>query len=562
VRARFLLVALLCAVTLFAGLGRSAITDSDEAFYAEAAREMVESGNWLTPHFNYEHRFQKPILFYWLIAATFGFFGVVEWAARFWSAMAGLGMAFIAADLGARWFDRSTGLLAGIIVGTSFGCAAIARMALPDLPLAFFITLAVWAALIGLFETPGRQQRWLVLAAAALALGLITKGPLAVVLPVLVLAPIVIIQRPKLHVGPGAGIAAAAVFLLIGVPWYAAMALEHGWTYVHGFFVGDNIERFATTRFNDPRPVWFYLPVLFAGMLPWSPFFLLWIRSSVETLIGRRRPSAFEIRLAAWALMPLAFFSLSVGKQPRYILPLLPPLALLLARSLLARIRASDAGSRELLLRTLGALGGLAVVASAAVLYRATPLMLPAATANVAFGSALVALAGTLVFFISIVRVRHLPAALATASMVTLLSIQFAVLPAPEDDTVRRVAAMVAAERKDNEAVGVYQVFVRNLVHYTHVRQTGIIDGQGLIDFLERPERVLCVIPEHALVALERAHRGKTRRIAAVDYINLALIKPRTLLRPDPSTDLERVWLVDNNSSRAGTQTGNGREKK
>ena len=122
---------LLAALTFFAGLGRGAITDSDEAFYAESSREMVASGDWLTPHYNYEPRFQKPILYYWLTSATYLVIGATEMGARLWAALAGVGLVLVTAACGRRWYDESTGLLAGAIVATNFGYFSIGRMALP-----------------------------------------------------------------------------------------------------------------------------------------------------------------------------------------------------------------------------------------------------------------------------------------------------------------------------------------------------------------------------------------------------------------------------------------------
>ena len=125
----------LAALTFFAGLGRGAITDSDEAFYAESSREMVASGDWLTPHYNYEPRFQKPVLYYWLTSAIYLISGPSEFGARLWAAIAGLGLVLVTAAAGRRWYDETTGLLAGAMVATSFGYFSIGRMALPDLPL-------------------------------------------------------------------------------------------------------------------------------------------------------------------------------------------------------------------------------------------------------------------------------------------------------------------------------------------------------------------------------------------------------------------------------------------
>ena len=108
----------LCLVTFFAGLGRSAIGDADEAFYAQSAREMVEQGDWITPHYNYEYRFQKPVFFYWMVAVAYKVAGVSEAAARFPSALAGLALALMTWAIGRRWVGASVGVVAGTYIDT------------------------------------------------------------------------------------------------------------------------------------------------------------------------------------------------------------------------------------------------------------------------------------------------------------------------------------------------------------------------------------------------------------------------------------------------------------
>jgi 4-amino-4-deoxy-L-arabinose transferase-like glycosyltransferase len=223
VRRSVLTLTLLACLTFVAGLGRQAITDSDEAFYAEAAREMVESGDWLTPRFNYEERWQKPVLYYWLTAATYVVAGISEGAARFWSEISGVGLVLLtwaaarrangsgsspgrlsssAEGYGGRavasreganaaatsrepWF-REPAWLAAAVVATCIGYFAEARLALPDLPLAFCITLTIWAVFRATDD--GRLSSWTIAGAGA-GLGLLMKGPVAIVIPALVLLP-------------------------------------------------------------------------------------------------------------------------------------------------------------------------------------------------------------------------------------------------------------------------------------------------------------------------------------------------------------------------------------
>ncbi|HUU35859.1 MAG TPA: phospholipid carrier-dependent glycosyltransferase, partial [Vicinamibacterales bacterium] len=233
---------LLAGLTFLVGLGAPAITDADEAFYAEAAREMVESGDWLTPHYDYEPRFQKPVLYYWATAATFLVTGATEFSARLWAALSGVGLVFVTAGLARRWYDDDTALLSGAVAATTFGYVALGRMALPDLPLALSVTATIGAYLIAIGDRMPRPRRWLTLAAVAAAAGFLLKGPLALVLPAAVIVPIVMIERRASRLRVSDLHEATAVFVALAAPWYLARWSRHGNAYLEGFFDGDNLE--------------------------------------------------------------------------------------------------------------------------------------------------------------------------------------------------------------------------------------------------------------------------------------------------------------------------------
>ena len=267
---------LLAALTFLVGLGRGPITDADEAFYAESAREMVASGDWVTPHYNYEPRFQKPILYYWLTAATYLAAGPAAWSARLWSALSGVGLVLLTAAIGRRWYDEGVALLAGAITATSFGYYSIGRMALPDLPLTLFITAAIWLALVAMLDQSRRQTRWLALAGLFAGLGFLTKGPVGLAIPAMVVSHRAL-ERRSLNLTLRQIGSAIVIFAAVALPWYGVMWGRHGSRLLEGFFLGDNLDRFATDRFNDPRPWWFYAPVLLGGLLPWTPLALVWV---------------------------------------------------------------------------------------------------------------------------------------------------------------------------------------------------------------------------------------------------------------------------------------------
>jgi 4-amino-4-deoxy-L-arabinose transferase-like glycosyltransferase len=545
-RRSLLVVLAVAGVAFFAGLDRAAISDADEAFYAEAAREMIESGDYLTPRYNYENRFQKPVLFYWAVAAAYAVAGVGAAAARISSALSGVGIAAIAWYLGRRWFGERTGLIAGLIVSTSFGCVAMARLSLPDLPLAFFITASIAAGCLALFEPGPVRSRPMLLAAIAAGLGFLTKGPIGLVVPLVVLIPILFLERrDALRLGPT--LLALLVFATIALPWYGVMTAVHGMAYLHSFFLTDNLERFATTRFNYPRPAWFYVPIILGGLLPWTAFAPLWIPGVVRFVRHRAAPSRATLWLLVWAVFPLLLFSVSVGKQPRYVLPILPPVAVLLAAALDARLASAGrpAGGRRLLVGC-GIAAGVVVIAAGIVL-----LMVPAVALGLddrALRAAGIAtsIAGALAVLAAMWRASWIPAAVALAGLVQMLALQFGLFSTPGTDVVERVALELRTRLRPDTQWTTHDIFVRNLVFYVGSRQSGPFENDAeLIAFLrERPALTVMTLREYErlapLVARPLYEVGRWR------FFNASALRIGTLLERNPERELRTVVLVSN----------------
>ena len=545
---------LLAALTFFAGLGRGAITDSDEGFYAESSREMVASGDWVTPHYNYEPRFQKPILYYWLTSATYLVIGASEFGARFWAAMAGVGLVLVTAAAGRRWYDETTGLLAGAIVATNFGYFSIGRMSLPDLPLTFCITLAIWAALVSTLERERSPRQFVVLAALGLGLGFLMKGPVGLIIPAIVIVPVLMLERRSIGLNPADIVLGFLIMIAVAMPWYGLMWIRHGNEYLQSFFVGDNFERFATSRFNDPRPWWFYLPVVAGGLLPWTPLALVWLGPITQFLRGRRAVGTIDLRLLMWALLPLIFYSISVGKQPRYVLPVLPPLALLLASSIVERTqewRGFD-GVRSMPRRALpvvagSLLSGAFFVALGVLLYRAQPLLINVQSIYTTIAAYAIAIMGGIVIVMALSKNwRSAPVVIALAAAVTLPAVQYGALSSGGDDTVRQMAKLVQQNRQADGEVGTIGVFVRNLVFYSGIKTVDLIGDDQIKNFLTQPNKALLIAPAAEIDRLEREHGVQLPRLAELRYFNEAGVRARTLLAPDPERDLTRVLLVAN----------------
>ncbi len=549
----------ICLLTFFTGLGRPAITDSDEAFYAESAREMIERGDWVTPHFNDIYRFEKPVLYYWLVAVGYLATGVSETTARAPSAIAGLGLVLLTFACARRWFDVQTALLAGLITATSFGYITMARQALPDLPLAFFVTLTIWAAFRASLDDPSNlptrttvddeltRRQWLLVASIAAAGGMLVKGPAGLVLPVIVVVPLVLwefgFSRRRWHLSNTDLSVAALVFVALAIPWFLVMTQMHGTEYLARFFVGENIDRFATARYNDPRPIWYYLPVLVGGLLPWSLFMILWTPAIRFTNWRQARLPLAQVRLAVWTITPLLFYTISVGKQPRYILPILPPLAILLAVTI--RRALNETTSSRSLLTACTTASGLLLIGVGGLIYRLHPLLVAWNSMWVTALAATVATAGIGVIISGAIRPTWVPHTLTAASIVVALGANVIILSSPGPAPVEQVAAMVHQASHTSDPYGRHRVFDRNLIFYTKRAFVELPILKAVEDFLRSPERVLCVLLDEDVKRLEA--RGITLvRLGDVSYFNTGNLTLRTLINPDPNTYLQRVVLVSN----------------
>jgi 4-amino-4-deoxy-L-arabinose transferase-like glycosyltransferase len=342
------------------------------------------------------------------------------------------------------------------------------------------------------------------------------------------------------------------LFAVVAAPWYVAMWWRHGSEYLAGFFLGDNLERFATDRFNEPRPWWYYGPVVVGGLVPWAPFLLLGLGTTGRMATGRGGAGSLETRLALWVVIPLVLLSISVGKQPRYVLPLLPPLALLVAHGIVERTRARrglDGGlyrqAPDRLLQAGALLAGLVLALAGGLVWRSQPLY-----AGVPGWHTLAAAAITIAGSVAVIGValsrwwRHAPWVLAWATAAAMPALMIGTLGGGPDETVRQVARAVAAARRGDEPLGVSRVFVRNLVFYTGTRQTDLIDDEQLAAFLRQEGRALVVVPADVLARVEAAGVPAPIRLAEFRYFNEAGLRLRSILTPDPERDVQRVLLV------------------
>jgi len=340
--ATLLALLILSGTLFFFRLGTPGLFDADEPAYAQAAREMLESGDWITPHFNGRPRFDKPILFYWLITLSYRIFGVTEFALRFWSALAAVILVLVIARAARRWFGPPADLLAGLAFTTNLFTALLARAAVTDMLLTLFVTLAILAGVEALQESaPGRG--WAVVGWAAMGLAVLVKGPVGLVIPGIALGGTLLVfrelRRGLTRLFPWQGL---ALFAAITFPWYVLVLAANGWAFVEGFVIKHHVTRYTGVISSHAGPLWFYLPVALVGFFPWSGFLprALWQAGAVaRRREAREQADRLLVACACWAIGVFVFFSLAGTKLPSYIFPAFPALVLLVGATAISNVK-------------------------------------------------------------------------------------------------------------------------------------------------------------------------------------------------------------------------------
>ena len=325
---RWALFAVLATVW-FVDLDARRLIHPDEGRYAEIAREMLVTGDWVTPRVNGLKYFEKPPLQYWATAAAFRLFGVHEWTARLWPALAGfLGIVVIGY---AGWSLGGIGLgaFAGLALAGTLWHAGLAQIVTLDSGLAFFLALGFAAFVIAQRAeiAPAKRRRWMGLVWAAMAGATLSKGLIGVALPAGALVLYTAITRDfavwrRLHIASG-----VVLYVLLTAPWFIAVASAND-GFLRFFFVHEHFERFLTTEHMRSGPWYYFIPVALVGSLPWLVVLAYgapraW-RDGVPNALG----FSWQRFALIWAAFVFLFFSASGSKLASYILPMFAPLAL------------------------------------------------------------------------------------------------------------------------------------------------------------------------------------------------------------------------------------------
>ncbi|MGF7134960.1 4-amino-4-deoxy-L-arabinose transferase-like glycosyltransferase [Paraburkholderia sp. EB58] len=329
-RSTILLLVLVLAVVWFVPLGWRHLLPSDEGRYAEMAREMFLTGDWITPRYNGYKYFEKPPLQTWANALTFAWFGIGEWQARLYTALTGFAGVLLIGFTGARVFNAATGVFAAIVLATSPYWNLMGHFNTLDMGLSFWMELTLCALLLA--QRPnlptGQVRLWMWLCWASMALAVLSKGLIGVILPGAVLVLYTLIARDwavwkRLHL-----IGGVILFFAIVTPWFV-LVQERNPEFLNFFFIVQQFKRYLTPEQNRPGAFYYFVPVILVGFLPWLSVSVQSIRHALRL---PRQPNGFSpvTMMLVWTVFIFLFFSASHSKLLSYTLPIAPALALLI----------------------------------------------------------------------------------------------------------------------------------------------------------------------------------------------------------------------------------------
>jgi 4-amino-4-deoxy-L-arabinose transferase-like glycosyltransferase len=485
--ASILLLAAIASVTLLFRLGNLPLIGADEPRYARIAQEMNAARRWVTPTLETRPWLEKPPLYYWITIPFVRVLGPSETAARLGSSL----MAFLAAvavfALGTALWGRKAGLVSAAVLLTSIGFVAFGRSASTDMP--FTACMAVSMCVLTAAALDRIPRAWAAAGYVSLGLAVLAKGPVALVLTGAVFAAFWCL-RPSWRlaaIGPWAGIPA---MLAVALPWFWLAFRENGFAFIAFFIINHNLARYVSELHHHAEPVYYYVPVLLGLFFPWTGWLALLVPRTRFLRRLKELPDIDPARflLLLWIAVPLVFFSFSQSKLPGYMLPVLPPMALLLGE------RITRGGERRSVPAAWISLGiSLTVGAALGVLL--------VRSYEVGWGSA--ALVGAAVILPavaasrSMVRARSVPAAAAVVVQAALTVAALTVVAYPGmamRHSARDVAVAALAARNGPEPIVSYKYFHHTLHYYTGYRVAeDFTDLASLEQFASRYPTVLVV---------------------------------------------------------------------
>jgi 4-amino-4-deoxy-L-arabinose transferase-like glycosyltransferase len=314
------IIILVAGFIMFFQLGELPLLDPDEPVYAQTAREMLATNDFISPRIYGDFWYDKPPMYYWLVSGSFKLLGQNEFTARFPSAFLAVCGGLLVYFGGKSLMNQRAGFIAALVLSTSIEYFYLGKAAVTDMTLTFFLTATLLCYL----------QRKYYLAYIAAGLAVLTKGPIGIVFPGMIVLLHLLLTKNLQAVKHIKVISGGFLVVLVSLPWYLAMYHFHGMDFINTFLGFHNITRFLEPEHSAGALWYYYIPVLLVGFFPWAMFLVQSLWSSFRN--RNQREGNIPFFFFIWAMVVFVFFSISQTKLVSYILPMYPPLALLVGR--------------------------------------------------------------------------------------------------------------------------------------------------------------------------------------------------------------------------------------
>ncbi len=465
-------------------IGNYELINPDEGRYAEIPREMLATGNFITPHLNGVEYFEKPALQYWITAFFMYVLGENEFAVRLFPALCAVGGIFTTSYLAKCMFNRQVAFFSATVLGSSFLYLIIGSLNILDMGVSFFLTLSLMA--FYLFSTTNKRK-WLYLCYIAMALGTLTKGLIAIVLTIAVVFVYLICTKQFKMILKAISPVGIIIFAAITVPWFYLVCRDNP-DFFYFFFIQEHFLRYLTKMHDRYQPFYFFIPCIILGIFPWTGFLLT--RFSPKKLLDRLLKSPqgnAYIYLILWFGIIFVFYSMSDSKLVPYIVPCLPPLAILIATRLAAlqKTSADDVHKQLIVPLSVNTFFSLAIIIALTV----TVLRSDFITMRefILFGMPLILVLAVssllnLFFWYKKRSVNSIIAVSIISSILFCFSLQPVMSEVAEHRTGKAVAQVVNEWKDDNSKIICYKDYVQDLPFYTKERVI-IYDYLGELEF-------------------------------------------------------------------------------
>ncbi|MFC1559661.1 ArnT family glycosyltransferase [Candidatus Margulisiibacteriota bacterium] len=310
----------------FFRIGAPSFFETDEVIYSQLAREIRLTGDFITLHFHSENWFVHPPLFMWLVTLSSFIFGESEFNSRLWCALFGMALVFVTYLLGKKMFKNGVGILAGFILATSFQFIIQSRLAIFDVPLAFFTILSVYFFFCWHRDRDKKYYYWFF---AAMGLATLIKGPIGILLPMLVILPYLFLVKDLLSLFNRHIFIGAPLCFVIGGTWYLIEIILHGGVFFDQVIALYLVKRYTMVLGTHSGPWFYYFPVILIGFMPWALFLPFSL-----TYQAKRTGDDNNLFVIMWFTIVFIFFSMAATKLPGYILSLYPIMSISVAKLL------------------------------------------------------------------------------------------------------------------------------------------------------------------------------------------------------------------------------------